>query len=365
MRKITFFILFSIYSCLYAQEKTGLATDGPYLLYEAQGTRLIQVDTAGLLRDTLYKTLPDGFLFHVTSRNRQHQFDVALHAIQRPAWKHKQPEKIFVISDPHGDMDCFVSILKGGKIINEHYQWTFGKNHLVIIGDVFDRGNDVLPIFWLIYKLEQESEEAGGKVSFLLGNHEEMVLRGNVKYTPEKYKRIADTLHLSYNMLWQANSELGRWLKTKNTMQVINKNLFVHAGLSPEFLSKHLDIQTVNDTISHYLLHTKEGRAASELAAFLFGDSGPLWYRGMVRTDAKYNPISMPEVNEILKTYHVDRIYVGHTIFTDITGFYNEKIIGVNVDNKDNRDAERARGILIEGDKVRAVYDSGRLLERF
>jgi hypothetical protein len=213
--------------------------------------------------------------------------------------------------------------------------------------------------------LEQEAEKAGGKISFLLGNHEEMVLRGNLKYTSEKYNRLADTLHLPYEMLWQANSELGHWLKTKNTIQIIGKNLFVHAGLSPEFLSKHLDVQTVNDTISHYLFHTKEERAASALAAFLFGDSGPLWYRGMVRTDIKYNPISMPEVNEILKTYHVNRIYVGHTIFTDITGFYNEKIIGVNVDNKENRNAERARGVLIEKGKAWVVYDSGKILERF
>jgi hypothetical protein len=365
MRKVIFFILFSVCSLLYAQEKTSLAADGPYLLYETQGIRLIQVDTAGQLRDTLYKALPDGFTLHVSSQKKEHQFDVALHALQHPAWNYKQTEKVFVISDPHGDMDCFVSILKGGKIIDNRYRWVFGKNHLVIIGDVFDRGKDVLPIFWLIYKLEQEAEEAGGKVSFLLGNHEEMVLRGNVKYTPEKYKQLADTLHVSYNMLWQTNSELGRWLKTKNTIQIIGKNLFVHAGLSPEFLSRNLDIRTVNDTISHYLFHTREGRDASALAAFLFGNSGPLWYRGMVRTDIKYNPISMPEVNEILKTYHVNRIYVGHTIFTDITGFYNEKIIGVNVDNKENREDERARGILIEGDKVRVVYDSGKLLERF
>jgi hypothetical protein len=365
MRKIIFFILLTGYSFLYAQEKTSLAPDGPYLLYEGHGARLIQVDTAGQLRDTLYKILPDGFTLQVTSQNRQHQFNVPLHIVQRPAWDYTQTGKVFVISDPHGDMECFVSILKGGKIIDNRYQWTFGKNHLVIIGDVFDRGTDVLPIFWLIYKLEQEAENVGGKISFLLGNHEEMALRGNLKYASGKYKRLADTLHLPYNRLWQANSELGRWLKTKNTIQLIGKNLFVHAGLSPDFLSRHLDIQTVNDTISHYLFHTKEDRAASTAAAFLFGDSGPLWYRGMVRTDMKYNPISMPEVDEILKTCHADRIYVGHTIFTDITGFYNEKIIGVNVDNKENRDAERARGVLIEGDKVRVVYDSGKLLERF
>ena len=46
----------------------------------------------------------------------------------------------------------------------------------------------MLPIFWLMYKLEQEAWEAGGVMTFMLGNHEEMVLRGNLKYTRSKYK---------------------------------------------------------------------------------------------------------------------------------------------------------------------------------
>ncbi|KAA6323839.1 Bis(5'-nucleosyl)-tetraphosphatase symmetrical, partial [termite gut metagenome] len=267
--------------------------------------------------------------------------------------------------DPHGDMDCFVSILKGGKIIDDTYKWVFGNNHLVVIGDIFDRGKDVLPIFWLLYKLQQEAEEAGGKATFLLGNHEEMVVRNNLSYTQKKYKQLADTLQLPYNALWQDNSVLGRWLQTRNTIQVIGADLFVHAGLSPQLLSKHLSIPVVNDTISSYLLKTKKERAVSPLATFLFGDMGPLWYRGMVRTDVKYNPINIPEIDALLKEYHVNRVYVGHTIFTDIVSLFNEKIIGVNVDNSDNRKGQRARGVLIEGKKVYLVYDSGEILERF
>ena len=61
-------------------------------------------------------------------------------------------------------------------MIDADYNWIFGTNQLVIIGDVFDRGVDVLPIYWLIYKLEKEAEDAGGKVTFLIGNHETMVL---------------------------------------------------------------------------------------------------------------------------------------------------------------------------------------------
>ncbi|KAA6311254.1 Bis(5'-nucleosyl)-tetraphosphatase symmetrical, partial [termite gut metagenome] len=175
----------------------------------------------------------------------------------------------------------------------------------------------------------------------------------------------ADTLHLPYHALWQENSVLGQWLQTRNTMQVIGANLFVHAGLSSQLVSKHLSAPAVNDTISSYLFKTKEERSVSPLATFLFGDMGPLWYRGMVRTDIKYNPVNIPEVDEVLKEYHVNRVYVGHTIFTDIMSFFNEKIISVNVDNNENYKSQRARGVLLEGGKVYVVYDSGKILERF
>lgn len=71
------------------------------------------------------------------------------------------------MSDPHGRLDCVISLLQGNGVINDNYQWNFGSNHLVIIGDIFDRGKDVLQIFWLFYKLEDEAVKAGGHVSFL------------------------------------------------------------------------------------------------------------------------------------------------------------------------------------------------------
>ncbi len=79
---------------------------------------------------------------------------------------------MLVLSDPHGDLDCFVSVLKNNGVIGDRYEWTFGEGQLVVIGDVFDRGDDVVPIFWLLYKLEAEAVRQGGAVIFTLGNHE-------------------------------------------------------------------------------------------------------------------------------------------------------------------------------------------------
>lgn len=266
-----------------------------------------------------------------------------------------------VISDPHGNLECFVSILQGGGVIDEQYAWKFGKNQLVIIGDVFDRGKDVLPIFWLIYKLEQEAAEAGGQVSFMLGNHEEMVLRGDCRYTKDKYKELASELGISYQELWQQNSELGKWLKSRNLVQIIGENFFVHAGLSTDFLKRKESLEVLNETAGYNLFLSREQRKNnSDLSAFIFGSYGPFWYRGMVKSEDRYLPLSEKSLKRILKKYNVKRVIVGHTIFDDVTTFYNKRVIAVNVDNAKNRKKGRGRGILIDKENISVLYDSGK-----
>ncbi len=353
-------LFFSVSS--FSQDKKDLSgVDGPYVLYKKEGVRIIRSNEAGAISDTLYSSLPPNFLLQVESQDGNHRFEVPLHAVKRQKCEYSQPDKVFVISDPHADLDCFVSILKAGKVMDKNYCWVFGSNHLVIIGDVFDRGNDVVPIYWLIYKLEQEATKAGGKLSFLIGNHEEMVLRNNLKYTKEKYTDLAGKLTIPYNQLWQDNSELGHWLKTRNTIETIGKNLFVHAGLSAKLLDAQWTVPGINDGVSQYLFESKEKRSEVPSAALLFGDSGPLWYRGMVKTDEKYNPITDEELLNLLKKFKVQRIFVGHTIFDDITNLHEGRVIAVNVDNSKNRKAGKGRGVLITKKELFVVDDAGNL----
>lgn len=334
--------------------------DGPYILYgKGKTARVITVGLKGELKDKTYRSLPSDFSFPVVSHKGRHRFEVTLHPFERPAWRLPQADSLLVISDPHGDLDCFVSVLKNNGVINDRYEWSFGKNQLVIIGDVFDRGKDVLPIFWLIYKLEKEAAEAGGMALFMLGNHEEMVLRGDIRYTKEKYKSLADTLHMPYQDLWKEDSELGRWLRTRNLIGIIGNNLIVHAGLSVEFLNREETIPAMNEEAGKYLSLDRKGRSeASPLAAFVYDTKvGPFWYRGMVQSADRYQPIDKEDVARILEKFGVDRVLVGHTIFDDIFTFYKRRVIGVNVDNEDNMKRGRGRGILIVGDDISIIYD--------
>ncbi len=345
----------------------SLSADGPYILYQTEApTQVITVTSQGVIERNTYDSLPTGFRFEVVSHDGKHHFSVALHPVERPQWKCPQPEKLFVMSDPHGDMDCFVSLLQGNGIIDNSYRWTYGKNQLVILGDVFDRGYDVLPVFWLIYKLEQEAAEAGGRVDFLLGNHETMVLMNDMRYAKPKYRQLADSLQMAYPELWGRSSELGYWLCTRNTLMLVGRNLLVHAGLSLQLYEKRLSIPTINEQMSYGLYKNKAARKAdSRLTYFLFGSYGPIWYRGLVKQTEKYHPLPTDSIAPILQYYEADRIIVGHTIMEDISTFYQHRVIAVNVDNQANRNTNRGRAILIEKGIVYVVADKGTKRELF
>lgn len=348
------------------KHKVELTADGPYVCYQPDGkVKVVRVTTEGKIETQEYDTLPDHSV-SVVSHDGKLQFTVPIHPVERPAWKYETPDNILVMSDPHANLECVVSLLQGNGVIDDKLNWAFGHNQLMIIGDIFDRGKDATQIFWLVYKLEAEAEKAGGKVHFLLGNHEPMELSNDLRYAKDKYKALADSLGIEYASLYGPETELGRWLGTRNTIQIIGDNLYVHAGLGKAFYDRNLTIPEVNEKMSEVLfLKNKKRKQVSPLHAFLYGNEGPIWYRGLVRTDEKYKPCTSDTLQMILQKYDVDHIIVGHTIFKDISTFYDGKVIGVNVNNKENRKKRRGRGILIEQGTYYIVGDKGKMRRLF
>ena len=110
--------------------------------------------------------------------------------------------KIIAISEIEGNFAVFTSFLIRNKIIDENFNWIFGNGHLVCNGVFFDRGNDVTATLWLIYKLEEEAKAQGGKIHFIIGNHEEMNLRGNTNSTHRKYTTLAKNIGIPYNEMY-------------------------------------------------------------------------------------------------------------------------------------------------------------------
>ena len=111
-----------------------MSADGPYVIYEPDGkVRVISVTAQGQIEDTTYTVLPQDFTLHVTDHKGRYPFDVKLHPVKRPEWQYRQPDKVFVMSDPHGKLNCVMSLLRGNNVIDKDYHWSFGTNHLVVI----------------------------------------------------------------------------------------------------------------------------------------------------------------------------------------------------------------------------------------
>ena len=83
---------------------------------------------------------------------------------------------------------------------------------------MFSRGFDMMPLLWLLYKLDFEAQQAGGKVHIIIGNLEAMNLKGDVRYVKQRYLDFCSNLGVDYSALFNTNSEIGRWLRTKNTI---------------------------------------------------------------------------------------------------------------------------------------------------
>ncbi len=88
--------------------------------------------------------------------------------------EYERPSKIFVVSDIEGNFQSFCKLLMKNRVIDKYLNWRFDDGHLVIVGDCFDRGDQVIECLWLIYMLEEMALNDGGKVHFILGNHEIM-----------------------------------------------------------------------------------------------------------------------------------------------------------------------------------------------
>ena len=275
----------------------------------------------------------------VRSSRGAYLFSVTPHAVERGPRELPQAPKLFVTSDLHGDFRSFATLLQAHGVIDGDCRWSYGNNQLAVIGDIFDRGYDVLPLLWLMYKLEQEAADAGGAAVLLLGNHEGMVLAGDVRYTRGKYLETARQLGMeNYRQLFSPDTELGRWLATRNTMLRIGRNLFVHAGLSARLLERDLEMDTLNARMSEGLYRTSKER----------------------REDP-----TLEQTDALLRRYDADRLLVGHTIFPDISTFHDGRVIAVNVQNERNRRKNRGRAVLIEGSRISVVGNRGvkRVLE--
>lgn len=199
-------------------------------------------------------------------------------------WRFSDVRRVVAVSDIHGAYDGLIATLRVAGVIDEDHSWSGADTHLVITGDLVDRGPDSRRVMDLIMRLEQEAPGSNGQVHLLLGNHEVMNIIGDIRYVSDaEYAEFSDdesaeereqwyqqywlgqpdntddsTMRSAFNQkappgffghrrAYRADGIYGRWLLEKPLMIVINDTAFVHGGVPP-FVAEH-GLAGVNGTL--------------------------------------------------------------------------------------------------------------------
>jgi len=314
-------------------DRSRADVDGPHVFYRGQSVIVKSVeryDTSAVARTKMYANR-SMVMLSATVPETGDVFSFKLHdSLKVEPDVYPMPDRLLALSDIEGNFKAFKLMLLGAKVIDEKFNWTFGKGHLVLVGDYFDRGLNVTECLWLAYKLEKEAEAAGGKVHFILGNHETLNLEGNTQYVRKKYLENAALINEDYKRWYDDHSELGRWLRTKNAVERIGNYVFCHGGISPELAQTGMSLSEINHITRQNLGKPLESMSLKAKAVFDY-KTGIFWFRGVAK-----NLLKPQEVADVLKFAGATKMIVAHTLQPDITSLYNGSIICIDLFHEEN-----------------------------
>lgn len=347
-----------ILTALNIEYKLKLAIDGPYIIYKKDHIQSITVQAIDTLleikkENISNKNLP--ILVTIDNDNKD-QFTIQLQkTLEIPKTAYDEPEKLVAISDIEGNFYALKKFLLGSGVMDTNYKWIYGKGHLVLVGDFFDRGTNVTQSLWLLYDLERQAKENGGMVHFIIGNHEIMNLQGDNRYAKSKYKDLALSLNTTTEMLYGENTELGRWLRTKNCVEKIGNTVYVHGGLSKRLVTSNFSLEEMNTVGRAFYGKSNEEIINNDRAKGIFSSNvGPLWYRGYFTND-----LPQSELDFITSHYNIDHIVVGHTPVKKIQKMYNNKVIAIDLKHPKSVKKGLVSGLLKQQNTFYILNESG------
>ncbi|SPO26795.1 uncharacterized protein UTRI_04107_B [Ustilago trichophora] len=242
------------------------------------------------------------------------------------------------VADLHGDLQhalnvfSMASILSPSPTLNHNYTWIAGHDVLVSTGDIVDRGDDTIPLYQLFISLRTQAAAAGGEVRNCLGNHEVMNSLGDWRYvTPGDVKTFGGVQERRQAM--SDHGWIGKdWLQHYNVTHtvpllplthpalpptyVVPQVSFVHGGITPEYASLGtVHINTLGKSFLSKALSDPKPSGwlptnTTPEEQHLWGESGPLWYRGYASDPTQQACLNAAKATHSLQVRH---LVMGHT----------------------------------------------------
>lgn len=258
------------------------------------------------------------------------------------------PSRLVAIGDVHGNFEGWARLLRIAGLVDSEHHWSGGNATLVMTGDVIGRGGWPKRIYLWIRRLMREARQAGGRIEFLLGNHEAMSMHHIHSYTtvqeyqdfaprtgvdqealktsllqlpqPDPMGGVNSTAMLDMGRLQEEplgwlelrrafapTGMVGRWLVDRPSLLVVGDVLFVHGGLHPRYCIWEID--ELNDRIRREMSKLRPYFELDPRSPAMAED-GPHWYRiAMKKTPEQI----AREIDEVGAAWNVKRMVVGHT----------------------------------------------------
>ena len=386
---------------------------------------------------------------------------VVLLCSNSPALTAQAAARLYAIGDIHGSIDGFKSILKATGLADGNGKWTGGRSQLIQTGDYTDRGEGTRAVLDLLMSLEAQAKSANGRAVVLLGNHEVMNLIGETRdVTREIFATFADansdtrrndawqdyaklaeakkengepvptvyaqtreawlTTHppgyVEYKEAMSPKGKYGQWLRGKPIVTMVDRNIFMHAGIAPANAPAKIDdlndqardeirrLDQFLDRLINLKLATRDfslnevlqvasaeiGLANARIAAakadgkepergklnvpllmeaqeilkidtwLVVHPDGALWYRGL--STEKDDPAGGPFA-ALLAKYGAKRFVTGHTpqAGRSITMRFGGRALLIDTGMLTSVYKGRASALEINGDRLTAIYEDGRV----
>ncbi len=331
--------------------------DGPYIFY-SEDSLVVNIIRKGQLNRSAIATkdirnqeveiLPSVFmpLSELTPDKAVYRKEAIFDNVKRFA----------ALSDIHGQYDLMMELFEAHGIVDNAGNWNYGDGHLVVTGDIMDRGDKCTEILWKLVQLEYQAEMAGGQVHVTMGNHELMVLKSDLRYIHRKYTYSSVIMRRIYSSFFDNDSFLGRWVRSRPVYLQINDVGFVHAGIHPDFFQWGIDIDQLNQFFYDNIVEKNLGTIEQDtVLTWMYYDNGPLWFRGLV--DLEF--FTRKESRKLLKKLDIGHLVVGHTSMPEIRSIYDNTIIFIDSSIKLGLDGELL--LMEKGRFLRGTKDGAKI----
>jgi hypothetical protein len=276
--------------------------------------------------------------------------------------------KTIAIGDVHADPESLLDALIAQKVLDEEGRFIGKDLDIVLLGDFADKGHNTRGVWDVINYIEKESARNNSRVHALFGNHDTVVLMGNLKRMREadleKFKKFDEDPVMGVKKALVSEpyqSMMRRW----KSMVKIGDSIFVHGGVNewvydtdPETLNKEVQayVRAQQEHIRNEVL-SKPSTAPEipwHLKPWVFDSDDPFPNNPFWTRDMALGKMEMEKVKGVLDHLEAKRVVVGHTptksreieqgyegmiVKADTNnsrGFSNGKISALVIDKDDN-----------------------------